>query len=309
MEDFSFLKKDYILLSGSNSVSVQWLREWWNQFSYTERDQLEAGLRHSVKIMSFEVPQGFVEGILKFWDFNRRVFQFAKREMLSTLEEIQLITGLELRGDCVQVTTGAMKESFRTHFKMKHQFLETRWKGTTEISMKIMYNLFGSRRNYTEMERYFTMDLDESTWKRLSMDAFAMCVLAKVYFPCPNEKLDVAMGFFTGSRWIDFSQEVMSFCICGRPLIWWSALYTTRGEKKRFVWTSIGGGPPRSRIRRSGKHSLGIWKMKKSQWTWDGKDHNLWFAAPITRSFRYADCGLSESIILPSSWTSSDVTK
>lgn len=111
--------------------------------------------------MSFEVPQGFVEGILKFWDFDRRVFRFAEREMVPTLEEVQLITGLKLRDDCVQVTIGAMKESFRTHFKIKQQFLETRWKGTTEIAMKTMYDLFGSRKNYAEMGCHFTIELDK----------------------------------------------------------------------------------------------------------------------------------------------------
>ena len=62
----------------------------------------------------FQVPAGFVEGMLEHWRPDRQVFRFGTHELTPTLEEYARLTMLPLDRPCVHMALGDMSRRFMT---------------------------------------------------------------------------------------------------------------------------------------------------------------------------------------------------
>ena len=85
------------------------LRRWYEDLPISYRGTMDRLLGHSMSFLHFQVPSGFVPGILTYWMPDRHVFRLGTHEITPTLEEYARITGLPLDGSCIPISIGSMR--------------------------------------------------------------------------------------------------------------------------------------------------------------------------------------------------------
>lgn len=124
------------------------LRRWFDDLPASDYVIMERLLGHSLSYLLFQVPDGFIEGILSCWIPNRHIFQFGSEELTPTLEEYVWIASLSLVGPYARVTVGHMRQQFLSTTGLTQAVLLSEVTSGHIVSLDFMIDQFSSLGSY-----------------------------------------------------------------------------------------------------------------------------------------------------------------
>lgn len=124
------------------------LRRWFDDLPAPDYITVERILGHSLSYLSFQVPDGFIEGILTCWIPDSHISQFGSHELTPTLEEYAWISGLSLVGPCTRVIVGHMRRQFFLATGLTRVTLLSQVTSGQIVSVAFMIAQFGMSGSY-----------------------------------------------------------------------------------------------------------------------------------------------------------------